>query len=116
MAKLFVNVVTGPENPTRAAIGLFMARIAAGEGHEVAVFLAGDAVHLARPETADATHGIGTGDVAEHLAELRKAGVPLYLSKKSSAARGVESVEGGELVPPAKLVELALWSDQTLTY
>ena len=61
MARLLVNVATGPENPTRAALGLLVARTAAAEGHDVRVFLAGDGVHLARPETAAATHGIGTG-------------------------------------------------------
>ena len=52
--RLLVNVVTGPENATRAALGLLVARTAAAEGHEVRVFLGGDGVDLARPETAEA--------------------------------------------------------------
>ena len=114
MARLLVNVATGPENPTRAALGLLIARTAAAEGHEVRVFLAGDGVHLARPETAAATHGIGTGAAAEHLDALRGAGVPIFLSGLSSKARGI--AEGGELSPPEKLVELAVWADAALTY
>jgi uncharacterized protein len=86
------------------------------EGHEVRVFLAGDAVQLARAETAAAAQGIGTGSVAEHLDALKAAGVTIFLSGMSSKARGIEGGEGFELVPPQKLVELAVWSDTALVY
>jgi uncharacterized protein len=114
MARFLVHVATGPENPTRAALGLLVARTAAAEGHEVRVFLAGDAVHLVREETAAGVRGLGTGDAAEHLAALREAGVPFFLSGMSSKARGIEG--GGELSPPQKLVELAAWAEKVLVY
>jgi predicted peroxiredoxin len=118
MAKVLVHLATGPENPTRAALALLVARTAAAEGHEVQVFLAGDAVQLARPETVEATQGIGTGSAAEHWAALAEAGVPVFLSGMSSKARGIdaETREGIELAQPQKLVELAVWADSTLTY
>jgi len=80
------------------------------------VFLAGDAVQLARAETAAAAQGIGTGSVAEHLDALKAAGVTIFLSGMSSKARGIEGGEGFELVPPQKLIELAVWSDTALVY
>lgn len=113
MARLLVHSATGPENPTRAALALLVARTAAAEGHEVRVFLAGDAVHLARPETRAAVSGIGTGSASEHWDELDRASVPIVLSGMSSQARGVED---GELARPATLVELAFWADTVLTY
>lgn len=113
---LLVHSATGPENPTRAALALLIARTAAEGGHDVRVFLAGDAVHLAREATAAAVNGVGTGNAGEHLAALRAAGVTLHLSGMSSKARGIEGGEGTELCPPAKLVELAGWADTTLTY
>jgi predicted peroxiredoxin len=116
VSRFLVHVATGPENPTRAALGLLVARTAAAEGHDVRVFLAGDGVHLARPETAAAVHGVGTGAAAEHLAALREAGVPLLLSGMSSKALAVEGADGDELVPPEKLVELAAWAETALTY
>lgn len=118
MAKLLVHSATGPENPTRAALALLVAKTAAEEGHEIQLFLAGDAVHLARAETAEATQGVGTGSVREHWAALREADVPIYLSGMSSKARGITAgtAEGVELVPPQKLVELAAEADSTLTY
>ena len=109
-------MATGPENPTRAALGLLVARTAVDEGHEVQVFIAGDGVQLVREETAAAAQGIGTGSVAEHLEALRGAGVTVYLSGMSSKARGIEGGKGYELATPQKLVELAVWSETTLVY
>jgi uncharacterized protein len=116
MAKILVHIATGPENPTRAALGLLVARTATDEGHEVSVFLAGDAVQFARAPTAEAATGIGTGSVSEHLGAIRSSGVTVFLSGMSSKARDVEGGEGFELCPPQKLVELATSSDTVLTY
>ncbi len=119
MAKILVHLATGPENPTRAALALLVARTAKSEGHEVQLFLAGDAVQLARPETANAAQGIGTGSFAEHWDALAAEDVPIFLSGMSSKARGVgaSTREGQiELAQPQKLVELATWADTTLTY
>ena len=118
MATILVHIATGPENPTRAALGLLVARTAAEEGHDVIVFLAGDGVQFARPETAEASAGVGTGSVSEHLDALAAAGVPLYLSGMSSKARAVtaETRPGIELVPPPRLVELATTNETVLTY
>jgi len=116
MARILIHSATGPENATRAALALLVARTAAEEGHEVQVFLAGDGVHLANDEAAAATTGLGTGSVAEYLAALRAAGLNVFLSGMSSKARGIEGGEGFELAPPQKLVELAVWAETTLTY
>jgi uncharacterized protein len=119
MAKLLVHLVTGPENPTRGALALLVARTAVDEGHDVQVFLAGDGVQYARPATASTAHGIGTGSFGEHWEALAAAGVPIFLSGMSSNARGLDeetALPGVELVTPAKLVELATWADSTLTY
>jgi len=119
MAKVLVQLASGPENPTRAALALLVARTASEEGHEVRVFLAGDAVQLARPATATIAHGIGTGSFGEHWEALTSAGVPMFLSAMSSQARGLEPdavAEGAEMGTPQLLVELATWADSTLTY
>jgi predicted peroxiredoxin len=116
MARMLIHSATGPENPTRAALALLIARTAVEEGHEVRVFLAGDAVHLADGEKAAATTGLGTGEAIEHLAALKDAGLTVFLSGMSSKARGIEGGEGFELAPPQKLVELATWAETALTY
>ena len=116
---MLVHLVTGPENPSRAALALLVARTAAGEGHEVKVFLAADAVQLLRPETAQAVQGVGTGSFLEHWDAVAVAGVSVFASGMSSKARGVaaSALEGQvEMAQPTKLVELAAWADTTLVY
>ena len=118
MAKILIHLATGPENPTRAALALLIAKTAVSEGHEVRVFLAGDAVHFAREETAAAAQGVGTGSIAEHWHAITEAGVPVFLSRMSSDARGIGAGTGAgiELAAPQNLVEHAVWADTTLTY
>lgn len=114
--RLLVNIATGPENPTRLALGLFVARIALGQGHQVDVFLAGDGVHVLRPETRDLVQGIGTGKASEHWTALREGGAGLYASGLSSKARGLSAEEGVELVPPDMLVRLIEQADRVISY
>jgi predicted peroxiredoxin len=119
MAKLLIHLASGPENPTRGALALLVARTAVDEGHDVRVFIAGDGVQYARPATAAIVQGVGTGSFGEHWEAIVAAGVPIYLSGMSSNARGLEPdavADGAEMAPPTKLVELAVWADSTLTY
>lgn len=115
-----MHLVTGPENTTRAALALLVARTAAADGHDVTVFLAGDAVNFFRTETLDAAHGVGTGSLREHYAALVEAGVAFFGSGMSSKARGIDGSVIGEraveLVPPSRLVELIAQADQVVTY
>ena len=82
------------------------------------MFLGGDGVNLARPETAEALHGIGTGSVAEHWDALVAAGVPISLVRR--VERGARHRRGYERRRRAgaadALVELAEWSERTLVY
>jgi predicted peroxiredoxin len=114
--RLLVHIATGPENPTRLALGLLVARTALDEGHTVDVFVAGDGVDVLRPETRDAVQGIGTGSAAEHWQALRDGGARLYGSGMSSQARGVEAGEGVELAPPKVLVRLIAEADRVVSY
>lgn len=114
--RLLVHIATGPENPTRLALGLLVARTALDEGHQVDVFLAGDAVDALRAETRELLHGIGTGSAAEHWQALRDAGAAVYGSGMSSKARGVGPQDGVELVPPAVLVRLIAEADRVVSY
>jgi uncharacterized protein len=120
MAKILVNVTHGPEHPTRAALGFLIAKTALEEGHEVSVFLAGDAVQLLREAVLDGLAGLGTGRLRESYDALAAGGARFYLSGMSSQARGLSEpdLEGkpAELAPPNKLVQLALESDRVLTY
>lgn len=120
MAKLLVHLATGPENPTRAALGFLVAKAAIDEGHEVSLFLAGDSVQLLRDGVLDSLVGLGTGNLRESYDAVVASGARIYASGMSSNARGLgdPDLEGKpvEFAMPSKLVELALESDRVLTY
>jgi predicted peroxiredoxin len=120
MSRLLVHIATGPENPTRAALGLLVARSALEAGHDVDLFVAGDGVALLRPETLDAGTGIGTGSLREHVDALVAGGARFYASGMSSKARGlaVEALAGlaVTMAPPTRLVELAFEADRVMSY
>jgi predicted peroxiredoxin len=116
MAKLLINVTHGPEHPTRAALGFLVGRAAVEGGHEVTLFLAGDAVQLLREPVLDSLVGLGTGSLRESYDALREGGARFYVSGMSSKVRGYEPDGVAEPAMPAKLVELALEADRVLTY
>ncbi len=89
MSRLLVHIATGPENPTRVALGLLVARSALDAGHDVDLFIAGDGVAVLRPETLDVANGIGTGSLREHVDALAAGGARFFASGLSSKARGL---------------------------
>ena len=120
MAKLLVHLATGPHDQTRAALAFLVARTAAAGGHEVTMFLAGDAVGFLRDTVMDAAAGIGTGSIREHYTALAEAGVTIHASGMSSKARAIDDAAVGDKAvtfsPPDKLVELILEADRVVVY
>jgi predicted peroxiredoxin len=120
MSRLLVQIATGPENPTRVALGLLVAKTALGAGHEVDVFFAGDGVSVLRPETLDAGQGLGLGAFRDHVDALVSGGAGLYASAMSSKARGISAETVGGLAvtmsAPTRLVELIFGADRILIY
>lgn len=120
MGRLLVQIVTGPENPTRAALGLLLARTAAEAGHQVDVFFGGDAVSYLRPETLDAAQGVGTGSIREHVDALTAIGATLHASRMSAGARALTPVQlGGRevgFVTPGDVIELVFAAERVVVY
>ncbi len=120
MGNVLVHITVGPEAPTRAALGLLVARAALEEGHEVNVFLAGDAVQLVRDAVLDSLTGLGTGSLRESFDAIAGGGGRFYVSGMSSKARGVteDDLAGkpAELAMPKRLVQLAFEADRSFTY
>jgi predicted peroxiredoxin len=116
MSKLLINITHGPESPTRAALGFLVGRSASEQGHDVSLFLAGDAVQLLCEATLDTLVGLGTGSLRESYDAIVKNGGTFYVSGMSSKARGFEPNGTAEAAMPARLVELVLEADRVLTY
>lgn len=71
---------TGPGDPTKASIPLHLAANGSVDAdQECAVALAGDAVELARRETAEGVEGVGIPPVRELVQKLREHEVPVYV-------------------------------------
>ena len=120
MSSLLIHITTGPNDPTRAALGFLVAKTAAEEGHEVNMFLAGDAVQLIRDSVLDNLIGLGTGKIREHYDAIVQKKVTLYLSGMSCASRGItdKDLENKpvEKAMPNVLVQLTMDADKVLTY
>ena len=118
MAKLLIHIATGPENPTRAALRLLVARIALEDGHTVGLFLADDAAALLRPATLEAAHGIGTGSLREHVDVMAAGGSTCRDCRARPAGVTAGDLGGLEITmaPPSRLVELVFEADRVLTY
>ena len=120
MAKVMVQIVSGPEHATRAALGFLVAQGALDDGHDVTVFLAADGVQWVNRPLVEAIAGLGGGKLSDNVDALKNGGASFYASKMSLGARGVSEDKaaelGAEMGTPSKLVELSLDSDTVLVY
>ena len=120
MARFLIHIHTGPENPTKAALGFLVAATALKEGHEVDLFLAGDAVSLLAGDSLNKLEGKGTGKLEAHFASIVDLGGRFYLSRMSAKARDLDDTileaKPAEFALPDVLVRLAANADVTLTY
>ena len=120
MAKVLVQIVSGPEHATRAALGFLVAQGAVSEGHDVTVFLVADGVQFVKRPVTDAIAGLGGGKLSEAVDAIKEGGASFYASKMSLGARGIAedatSELGAQLGTPQILVQLSLDSDAVLIY
>jgi predicted peroxiredoxin len=115
-----IHIHTGPDDPTKAALGFLVAMTAMNEGHDVSVFLAGDGASLITDDALSSVEGVGTGKLQDHFTALTEGGATIYVSGKSAEARSIteEDLEGksAEFAMPARLVQLAADADVVLVY
>ena len=120
MAKVYINIQSGPEQKNKATLGLLVAVNAQKTGHDVKVFLAADGVHLMNCREKEEIVGQGTGDAKEHLDHLKENNTKIYVSGMSAKARGYnESIlkeYNAEFAMPEILIELSLEADSFITF
>lgn len=120
MAQFLIHIHTGPADPTKATLAMLVGLTALKEGHDVSLFLAGDAVHLFAPDTIASLAGIGTGALADHIPAIAAHGGRFYLSGKSALARGYDAAiltgYPAEFAMPEVLVRLTAAADKVLCY
>ena len=111
MSKFLIHIHSGLDLKNKATLGMLVAITAFKKGNEVNIFLAADGTDLLNIKREGDVVGQGTGDLKNHLDELKQTDIKLYVSGMSAKARGYdESLLDGlnaEFAMPDKLLELS---------
>jgi len=117
---VLVHIYSGLESKNKVTLGLLVALTAEKNDHKVTLFLAGDGVQILNCKKAGEIVGQGTGDLYEHLQNLKNSKITIYVSGKSAKSRGYdEKLLNGytaEFVMPDVLVEESIKADSVLCY
>ena len=118
--KVLVNIYSGLKSKNKVTLGLLAALTAENEGHQVTLFLEGEGVNILNSKTAGEIVGKGTGDLYEHLENLKNSNVTIYVSEMSAQSRGYDKtlLNGykAEFVMPNVLIEESIKADSVLCY
>ena len=117
---VLVHIYSGLESKNKVTLGLLVALEAEKNDHQVTLFLAGDGVHLLTCNKAGEIVGQGTGDLYEHLENLKNSKVKIYVSGVSAKSRGYDEklLEGfnAEFAMPDVLIDESIKADSVLCY
>ena len=118
--KVLVHIYSGLESKNKVTLGLLVALTAEKNDHKVTLFLAGDGVELLNCKKTGEIVGQGTGDLYEHLQNLKNSKITIYVSGMSAKSRGYDEklLDGysAEFVMPDVLVEESIKADSVLCY
>ena len=79
MSKVLVKSAWGSDDPTKAAFAFLHGNALAEAGHEVQIFLLGEAVSLMRAPVANAVVPVGWPPLAETLRTTVALGIPIHV-------------------------------------
>ena len=117
---VLVHIHSGLESKNKITLGLLVALTAEKNDHKVTLFLAGDGVQILNCKKAGEIVGQGTGDLYEHLQNLKSSKITIYVSGMSAKSRGYDEklLDGytAEFVMPDVLVEESIKADSVLCY
>jgi len=117
---VLVHIFSGLESKNKITLGLLVALTAEKNDHKVTLFLAGDGVQILNCKKAGEIVGQGTGDLYEHLQNLKNSKITIYVSGMSAKSRGYDEklLDGytAEFVMPDVLVEESIKADSVLCY
>ena len=117
---VLVHIYSGLEYKNKITLGLLVALTAEKNDHKVTLFLAGDGVKILNCKKAGEIVGQGTGDLYEHLQNLKNSKITIYVSGMSAKSRGYDEklLYGytAEFVMPDVLVEESIKADSVLCY
>src|SRR6516164_4175499 len=117
--KIMMKSAWGSDDPTKAAFPFLHGDALSDAGHEVQIFLLGEAVSLMRKSVASAVVPVGWPPLAEVLSKLVTKKIPIYACGACSRARGVTEADlseyGAKFGNPKIFVSLVEWADKIIT-
>ena len=78
MSKVLFKSAWGSDESTKASFAFLHANAFAEEGHEVQIFLLGEAVNLMRTSVSDAVHPVGWPTLKETLHKTIELKIPIH--------------------------------------
>jgi predicted peroxiredoxin len=117
--KILMKSAWGSDDPTKAAFPFAHGLALKEAGHDVQIYLLGEAVVLMRKTVANAVTPVGWPPVGETLNKLVSKRVPIYACGACSHARGVTDADlanyGATFGSPPIFVSLIEWADHVIT-
>lgn len=99
MASFIIAGNHGTDDPTMATLPFIAAKVAHEQGHEVVLWLANEAVLLARKGVADHVVGVNLVPLRDLLQVVQALGIPIWVCAACAVARQID---------PSTLVEGAV--------
>jgi predicted peroxiredoxin len=117
--RILMKSAWGSDDPTKAAFPFSHGLALSEAGHEVQIYLLGEAVNLMRKAVADATTPVGWPKVGETLDKVAARHITIYACGACSRARGVSEADlanyGAKFGNPTIFVSLVEWADKVIT-
>lgn len=117
--KIMMKSAWGSDDPTKAAFPFLHGLALAEAGHEVQIFLLGEAVSLMRKPVASAVVPVGWPPLSETMEKVAAKHVQIYACGACSRARAVTESDlspwGAKFGNPTIFVSLVEWADRVIT-
>lgn len=117
--KVMMKSAWGSDDPTKAAFPFLHGLALSEAGHEVQIFLLGEAVSLMRKSVAEAVVPVGWPPLAGTLEKVVARGVQIYACGACSRARSVTETDlaryKAKFGSPTIFVSLVEWADRVIT-
>lgn len=117
--KIMMKSPWGSDDPTKAAFPFLHGLALSEAGHEVRIFLLGEAVSLMRKSVASAVVPVGWPPLAETLEKLKSRKVVIYACGACSRARDVSETDlanfAAKYGSPSIFVSLVEWADKIIS-
>ena len=117
--KVMMKSAWGSDDPTKAAFPFVHGHALAEAGHEVQIFLLGEAVSVMRKSVANAVVPVGWPPLAEILDKVVAKHIQIYACGACSRARSVTEADlsqwGAKFGNPTIFVSLVEWADRIIT-